>query len=514
VSSSIRRIILSLFVLALVISGCKTPTLSPPTETPAPSLPTEVPAPSLPTETPAPSVNYVREEVLISGTPDAMRQLDELKIEGLTLGKPVSIITATINADFLRPGKYQEQFGLPPKFTETLGSIPAGVSGLVPYQIRLYLPTCLEPPDPATCTLELLQDRTQNLFVEYNLLTGSTPHQVGGSPAGGIKPDAALDRGDFTGQWAFESIKLDYRPDAGQGVVIGVFDTSPFPVLQQPVTVPESDGSNWQIQVTESYTRTFPREDPLVVWQVPDHGLFAASLAHHVAPASQIELLPVLNAAGLGSTADLDAAILAFNRRHAKDKAVINLSLGVVTVDQAADSLTLTLLDALSQGIVVVAAAGNDSNETVYDSNLPASLSPVLGVAATSQANQRACFSNRVPSNDISAPGGQGEPTCLVIEQPSQMICDSQDKTTWGSCLIGRVWTLKGASYGFGRGTSFATPLVTGLAARLLAGGTQVSTSAALNVIAEITNATNVSPPASPDPNLGAGIINVQRTAP
>ncbi len=138
-------------------------------------------------------------------------------------------------------------------------------------------------------------------------------------------------------------------------------------------------------------------------------------------------------------------------------------------------------------GYVVVAAAGNDGLELPQT---PAAFPEVIGVEALAVEGERACFSNR---GNISAPGG-GPPsiappgdndpftplTQIDLDEmcwpPGQAVAGQHPIDLTGcltnpSCqeaITGHVWSLTTAAGGNGLGywvgTSFATPLVSGLA--------------------------------------------------
>lgn len=153
------------------------------------------------------------------------------------------------------------------------------------------------------------------------------------------------------------------------------------------------------------------------------------------------------------------------------------------------ESLAVTMQRAFDAGIVVVAAAGNASwheNMPPLSADLPAQYPTVLAVAASNVNRQRACFSNW---GDVYAPGGEGG----LVKR------DEGDENCWavhgeckgGNCvnaLIGLVdknlevpvepdstETEKPfpQGYAYWSGTSFSTPLVSGLAARVLDKGAE-----------------------------------------
>jgi subtilisin family serine protease len=144
---------------------------------------------------------------------------------------------------------------------------------------------------------------------------------------------------------------------------------------------------------------------------------------------AQIMPVKVLNSSGVGTYADVASGIV-WAVNNGGD--VINLSLGGEGIPPSS-----ALLDAVnyahSNGLVIVAAAGNSNSSVFY----PAIYSNVIAVAATDLTNTRMANSNYGPEIDISAPGNSIFSTSL------------------------------GGGYGYSSRTSMAAPYVSGLAAIL-----------------------------------------------
>lgn len=115
-----------------------------------------------------------------------------------------------------------------------------------------------------------------------------------------------------------------------------------------------------------------------------------------VAPNAQIMPLRVLNANGLGSYSDVAAAIV-----YAADNGaqVINLSLGG---SSPSSTLENAVNYALSKGVTLVAAAGNNGTEGVL---YPAAYPDVVAVGSVDPNMQHSSFSNYGAQVDIWAPG-------------------------------------------------------------------------------------------------------------
>jgi subtilisin family serine protease len=235
-------------------------------------------------------------------------------------------------------------------------------------------------------------------------------------------------------------------------VIVAVLDTGidkSHPDLEQNIWHNASEVANGLDDDGNGYV------DDLVAWDFYDyasnggdndvsdghgHGTHVAGIISAVADnnigvagiSSKSKIMPVkfLNEKGMGSQAEAAMAIHYAVNNGAK---IINCSWGYFYETQ-------TLRDAIAyateQGVLVVAAAGNyDWDRPQY----PASYDNVVGVAALTDANKRAGFSNYGNYIDIAAPG------------------------------VGIVSTYKNHSYKAMSGTSQAAPMVSALGALMLA---------------------------------------------
>ena len=201
-----------------------------------------------------------------------------------------------------------------------------------------------------------------------------------------------------------------------------------------------------------------------------------------VAPQAHVLVVRVLDQNGTGSVENVAAGI-DYARTHGAQ--VINLSLGANTplVGDSDTTLSDAIQRALDAGIVVVAAAGND---TLPFCEQPSSLhGPFMCVAAVDRQGQHSfysSFSGFGSGYAISAPGGSG---------------------SGGSDDI--VSTAGGSGYQYEAGTSQATPHVSGVAGLLVSVGLRGQ--AVVDRIEQ--TATDAGSP-GPDPIYGAGIVNAR----
>ncbi|WP_080240381.1 S8 family serine peptidase [Spirosoma rigui] len=206
----------------------------------------------------------------------------------------------------------------------------------------------------------------------------------------------------------------------------------------------------------------------------------------------------LLRTEDVNSESRLEEANWLFGAEYADSMGVdvISSSLGYTQFDDASTSYTYQNLDgktalstraaqiATETGMVVVVAAGNDGNSAWRYLSVPSDAVGVLAVGAVTQAGQRAGFSSLGPSADGRikpdlAARGQG----TVVGSPNGQIQ-------------------------LGNGTSFATPLVAGLAAGFWQAHPQLTA-------AQVTLALRRSGSqfTNPDDQLGYGIPNFERAS-
>ncbi|MGD2178702.1 MAG: S8 family peptidase, partial [Anaerolineae bacterium] len=235
----------------------------------------------------------------------------------------------------------------------------------------------------------------------------------------------------YTNQWSLERVSAPqaWAKSTGEGIVIAVLDTGAdldHPDLRSKLlTEVDRDFVNGDLTAEDDYGHGTHVAG--IAAAATDNGLGIAGLGWD----AEILPLKVLDDEGNGDAVALAAAI-----RYAADHGadVINMSLGGPVpcgwpVKDAVD-------EAHSRGVTLIAAAGNDLGPVEM---FPANCEHVLGVSATNPDDTRPRYSNYGDHVSVAAPG---------------------------SAIYSTLW---GGSYGYGSGTSMATPHVAGLAALLMA---------------------------------------------
>jgi len=193
-----------------------------------------------------------------------------------------------------------------------------------------------------------------------------------------------------------------------------------------------------------------------------------------VAPDSRIVAVKVLNCTGSGSFGDIIAGIL--YSANLPDVSIINMSLGVPGgipknlpgAGPLLAAMNKTINYAESQGKLVVSASGNEGLDMDHSGNsvfLPAEAGSGISVYATGWDDTLAGYSNYgVSGTWVGAPGGDGPDPDPPL--PGCAVNPGNQGLVLGACSQFSVFIGCGPnSYLVGAGTSFASPIVAGVAA-------------------------------------------------
>ncbi len=134
---------------------------------------------------------------------------------------------------------------------------------------------------------------------------------------------------------------------------------------------------------------------------------------------------------------------------------VINLSLGGPSHSSALDQ---AISDARAAGVIIVAAAGNETSQVLF---YPAALPGVVSVSAVDMNKALVYYSNFGATIDVAAPGGDMTKDINGDSRPDGILSTVGDDSAFNG-------TIK-FSYGFYQGTSMAAPHVAGVAALMKA---------------------------------------------
>ena len=202
-----------------------------------------------------------------------------------------------------------------------------------------------------------------------------------------------------------------------------------------------------------------------------------------VAPDAAILPVRVLDAAGAGVGSDV---IAGFAHAVANGADIINISL---TAPRDA-GLCEAAARAIGDGVVVVAAAGNDGSDVAY----PAACPGVIGVSATTFDGQLAPYSNRGVAVTIAAPGGDNGADSNLDDAPDGVLQYTFIRSIGG--------------YSYWSGTSMAAPHVAGAAALVKSAAPALTPEAVKDLL--VTTAFDLGAPGA-DTSFGGGVLDIAR---
>jgi hypothetical protein len=251
-------------------------------------------------------------------------------------------------------------------------------------------------------------------------------------------PPSAAECGGFD-QWGMAKVGAPVAWEFTRGsadVVVAVLDTgvqSTHPDLAGKVIV----GGNHSGASSAEDKHGHGTHVTGTVAAATDNQVGVSGLGWH----TRVRAIKVLDDEGVGL---VSSVIKGINEAVATGARVINLSLADTSPSEA---LNQAVQSARRSGVVVVAAAGNDTAPRTK-ANYPAAIDGVIGVAASDRNDAIAGFSNRGPWVSIAAPGVTVASTC---------------STAFGNSCRSNT------GYAVFSGTSMATPHVSAAAALLFA---------------------------------------------
>jgi subtilisin family serine protease len=265
---------------------------------------------------------------------------------------------------------------------------------------------------PASKSLqELLQDMQDDLRLSY-----AEPNFIAAPPeaddhGGDGRFKARLDGASPTPsstQYAAEALGLSCAAtiSLGQGTTVAVLDTGvqlDHPDLDENlVDVKHYDFVDNDRNPTERVVSLDEDGDGLTD-ELVGHGTHVAGIVDLVAPGAKIMPLRVLSTEGYGDAFTIAKAIVYAQSNGAE---VINLSLGSPEYSKLLDEV---IEDATDSGVVVAAAAGNESSTLPHypaaGDGTVASEDGLLAVTAVDKERKKAGFANYGSWVDIAAPG-------------------------------------------------------------------------------------------------------------
>jgi len=280
----------------------------------------------------------------------------------------------------------------------------------------------------------------------------------------------------------------------GEGMLIGVLDSGFLRANQLSFLKPLFDEK--RILATYDFVRK-----ETSVYEDDSHGLsclsaIAATADNQLYGTAFKAQFILLRTEDAGSEQRIEEANWLFGAEYADSAGVdvISSSLGYTTFDDPASVYTYRDMNgntalssraaqiAAETGMVVVVAAGNEGSGSWRYLSAPSDAAGVLAIGAVTQTGQRAAFSSFGPSAD-----GRVKPDLAARGQGT---------------LVGSP----GGQIVSGNGTSFATPLVAGLAAGFWQANPRLTA-------AQVTDALRRSGSqyTSPDDQVGYGIPNFER---
>jgi hypothetical protein len=359
--------------------------------------------------------------------------------------------------------------------------------------------------------------------VSPNWLAGGVAHGIGVVSPGAWPEQAHVEAGRWP-QFILRAKNLEAETSQGNGLHIAILDTAPClheivaaykkwcepaeAFLHQNVVTPHRliesmlcpDGPLHVYPATlEDLRLVAPYTSLGHPYSMPDHGLFVAGIIHTFVPQATLHLYEVMNSYGVGCVETLLKGLINALKQpdHQRPK-IINCSLVLgLPLDGSPDpdfpyelpepthleKMLKPLEDIFDliaeEGIVVIAAAGNDAQDGHKrpPARYPAAFQSVIGVGALPRPPHGTPHKKTSYSNQADHPKGNGYVTLGGEEGEEQGVLGvyispipryngtfpnnkrefKRDRVEYHSNNTGWAWWA---------GTSFAAPIITGILAR------------------------------------------------
>lgn len=377
-----------------------------------------------------------------------------------------------------------------------------------------------------------------------NWLTHASPAAPTPTSGPGAPPMWSPDASPPSGSWLFKqppfaALAQQAKQSSGRVKVI-MLDTSPglaSDIIARAQSLPDyaqnsllgqlvNDLQTGKMLITDPYAATLLNDhyiggqDDLgrpFGYNMNDHGLFIAGIIRSIVPQAEMKLVRTQNPYGVGDLHVFIDALEEVGQRHDTQEIVLNLSMGALppleelhqvwfgdgccceappfadalrSLEQLHLALRLAIRSLIEKGVVIVAAAGNDSlgKNPPHGPRFPARYDGVLGVAAVNRLGEAAAYSNQAnvdhwgsgiatyggeePNDDSdtlawylgTSPHQPGPPDAVhsLYLNPTYPPLNADDPGNGGTNSSGWAWW---------SGTSFATGVASGLAAHHVLAG-------------------------------------------
>jgi len=309
---------------------------------------------------------------------------------------------------------------------------------------------------------------------------------------------------DYSKQWHYSQINLPeaWEVAKGDGVTVAVIDTG-IASLHTDLAANISGGYDFvsNISIAGDGDGYDPNPEDVggnfhgshvagTVAAVEGNDVGGVGVAFN----AKIMPLRVLGIDGSGNDADTAQAIL-YAARLANDSGslpnqaadIINLSLGG---ESFSNSLESAVNAAEAEGVIIIAAAGNENSSSLF---YPAAFTNVISVSAVGQTKERAPYSNFGSTISVTAPGGN-------------MLQNIDGDPYWD----GIYSTINADDYAWFEGTSMAAPHVAGVAALMKSanGGLNSTTFKSMLELGKLTDDLGDT---GRDDSYGYGLINASK---